>query len=267
MPDLFQTLSKAPDHIVAKVAEGLEKRAKDPAQVAILEAYIADLEIGEDTRVLEVGCGTGPVCRRFAELEKVALVAGVEPTKGLVDKARELAAGNDKLVFDVADGAATGLPDGAFDIVVLHTLLSHVADQNAILDEAIRVTRSGGQIVVCDADFSKTSVAIADADPLQACVDKWVEGNVTDHRLIPKLPGLLKDKQLNVISFKGYSRIDSTGIGTGPFWIEAGADAMAKQGVISGATATALKAECKRRIDEGCFYALLPFAVAIARRA
>lgn len=266
MVDLFQTLAKAPAHVVEAIGDALEKRARDPAQVAILESYIGDLKFPAGATVVELGCGTGPVCRRFAEIDAVSKVIGVEPAAGLVDKAKALAEG-DKLEFHVGSGEASGLAGGVADIVVLHTLLSHVPDQQAILDETLRLLKPGGQLAVCDADFSKTSVAIGDADPLQTCVEAWVEGNVTDRWLSPRLPGMLKAKGFALKVFKGHSRVDTAGISTGPIWVTMGADALARSGRISEAAAEALKAECKRRIEAGSFYSALPFVTAVATRS
>lgn len=267
MVDLFQTLTSAPAELVAMIGDALENRAKDPAQQAILESYIADLEITPGSVLVELGCGTGPVCRRFAEIDNISRVIGIEPAPGLVETAKDLAQGNGKLDFQVASGEQTGLPDASADIVVLHTLLSHVADQSAILDEALRLMKPGGQLAICDADFSKTSVAIGDADPLQACVDAWVEGNVTDRWLSPRLPGLLKERGLKIQSFRGHNRVDIAGSSTGPLWINMGADALAADGRISAEMAEAFKTECQSRIAVGSFYAALPFITAVATRA
>ncbi len=264
MPDLFQTLHRAPPRIVTMIADGLEKRAKDPAQIAILESYIGDLELPDGARVIELGCGTGPVCRRFAELPAVAEVVGLDPASGLIDRAREIVGSDSKCRFEVGDGADTGLEAGSFDLVILHTLLSHVPDQQAILVEAGRLLKPGAWLAVCDADFSKTSVAISDGDPLQACVETWVAGNVTDRWLIPKLPGLLKQNGFDVKAFRGHNRVDIAGIGTGPIWIETGADTLVKRGLIGEALGEALKAESRRRIEAGQFYVSLPFATAVA---
>ena len=176
-------------------------------------------------------------------------------------------ANNRKLEFHVGRGESTSLEVGIADIVVLHTLLSHVPDQSAILDETRRLLKSSGQLAVCDADFSKTSVAFGDGDPLQACVEVWLEGNVTDRWLSPRLPGLLKSKEFEVKIFRGHNRVDIAGISTGPIWVNMGADAMVKRGLIGEAAAEALKQECQRRIDDGQFYAALPFVTAIAQKA
>lgn len=266
MPDLYQSLAEAPEATVRTIADSLERRAGDPAQQEILETYIADLAIAPDSAVLEIGCGTGPVCRRFAELPDVARVVGVDPAPLLIDRAREIADGDPRLEFQVARGDATGLADGAFDGVVLHTLLSHVPDQPAILAEAHRLLKPGGWLAVCDADFSKTSAAIGSGDPLQACVDAWVEHYVTDRWLIPRLPGLLAAAGFEVGRFRGYNRADITGRSSAPLWIERGVNALVEAGTIGAELGAALKDECRRRIDSGGFYAALPFASVVASR-
>lgn len=266
MPDLYQSLADAPAEMVASIADGLERRATDPAQQAILEAYVTDIDMPAGARVLEIGCGTGPVCRRFADIDNVAEVVGVDPAPGLIERARALAASNRRLSFEVTDGAATGFADHSFDVVVLHTLLSHVPDQSSILAEAARVLKHGGTIAVCDADFSKTSVAIGTGDPLQACVDAWVETYVTDRWLVPRLPGLMAAAGFEVLTFRGYNRADIAGSSSGPLWIERGVNALMADGRISAELGAALKAECTRRIEAGQFYAALPFASVVARK-
>ena len=267
MPDLFRTLHRAPDHIAAEVAEALERRALEPALQAMLGSYIGDIAMPAEATVLEIGCGTGPVCRRFAAVPGVARVIGVDPAAVLVERARELAAGDPRLTFEARDGRDTGLADDSVDVVVLHTLLSHVDDQPGILAEARRVLKPGGTLAVCDADFSKTSVAIHDADPLQACVEAWVAGNVTDRWLVPRLPGLLAEVGFEVTQFRGHQRADIAGISTAPAWIEHGARALAKRGTIGPELVDALVAEGQRRLAEGRFYAALPFASFVAVKA
>jgi ubiquinone/menaquinone biosynthesis C-methylase UbiE len=56
-----------------------------------------------------------------------------------------------------------------FDVAVFHTTLCHVPTLEAALREARRVLRPDGWLAVFDGDYATTTVAIAPADPLQAC--------------------------------------------------------------------------------------------------
>jgi len=264
MPDFYADLAAAPEALVADIAAGLERRALDPANRSILEAYLRDIDFPDGAVVLEIGCGTGPVCRRLAAFERVAQVVGVEPSPQLVTRAREIADGHPKLRFEVGNGTALDLPDDGFDVVVLHTLLSHVPRQEELLREARRVLKPGGQLAVCDADFSKISLGTGDADPLQACADAFALHFVTDRWLVPRLPAMLAAHGFAVRDFRGYNRVDTEGLGQGTIWLARGADALAASGRIGTDLAEALKAEGRRRLAAGSFFGTLPFASVIA---
>lgn len=266
MADFFQTLAEAPQDVVAATAERLEKRARDPAQIAIVESYIADIVMPESARVFEPGCGTGVVCRRFAEIAAVSEVHGSDPAPGLIACAKELAEGDSKLNFVVGSGEAVEHDDATFDVVVLQTLLSHVPDPEAIVGEARRVLKPGGWLAVCDADFSKLSVAITQGDPLQAVAEFWVSENAANPWLVPSLNGLLNASGFEIHAFRGHNRVDIGGISTGPGWVERGARSMARQGLIGRDLAEAVIAEVERRVKAGRFYAALPFVTVVSTK-
>ncbi|MEV4812834.1 class I SAM-dependent methyltransferase [Micromonospora avicenniae] len=95
--------------------------------------------------VVEVGAGNG---RNFAHYPAaVTRVLAVEPEPRLRAAAR-VAAAEAPVPVTVADGLAEALPvpDGVADAVVVSLVLCSVADQAAVLREAHRVTRSGGQL-------------------------------------------------------------------------------------------------------------------------
>ena len=144
MSDLFQSLADAPAEFVAMVADVLERRAADPEHQAIVEAYVGALSLPDQAAVLEIGCGTGAICRYFAGLDSVARVRGIDPAPGLIASARDLALDLPGLEFRIGRGEATGESAESYDIVVLHTVLSHVADPAALLAEALQQTESRG---------------------------------------------------------------------------------------------------------------------------
>lgn len=98
-------------------------------------------------RVLDVGCGTGLHLRLFAD--GGAAGVGLEPSREMLERARERLAGDAHLV----QGRAEALPfrDGAFDAVAMITSLEYVGDARAALAEAARVCRRRLVVAVLNA--------------------------------------------------------------------------------------------------------------------
>jgi hypothetical protein len=64
MPDVYANITAAAPAVQEQIAAVLDLRAADPQQRAMREAYWATIEFPENARVLDVGCGPGPVERR-----------------------------------------------------------------------------------------------------------------------------------------------------------------------------------------------------------
>jgi len=92
-------------------------------------------------RVLDVGCGVGMYTDAFQRV--TPYVFGVEVEAERAREATSRAAG-------VVQGVGERLPfaDATFDLVFSHEVLEHVADDRACAEEMVRVTRSGGRIVI-----------------------------------------------------------------------------------------------------------------------
>jgi ubiquinone/menaquinone biosynthesis C-methylase UbiE len=108
---------------------------------------IDDLEIelsapythGRD--VLEVGCGTGLLLRRFAVTARTAI--GVDLSPAMVAIARERG-----LDARVGDALALPFADESFDLVVSFKVLPHVPSLLRALREVARVLRPGGTAII-----------------------------------------------------------------------------------------------------------------------
>jgi ubiquinone/menaquinone biosynthesis C-methylase UbiE len=109
------------------------------------EAVALATDIGEGVSVLDVGCGSGEFCELAAA--RGARVSGIDAAAGLIEVARRQLPEADLRV-----GAIEQLhrPDDSFDVVSGFNAFQFAVDFVAALDEARRVTRSGGQVAICN---------------------------------------------------------------------------------------------------------------------
>jgi SAM-dependent methyltransferase len=97
-------------------------------------------------RVLDAGCGDGLFLERLAaHLDRPgAEYTGVDYSEHQLAKAARL-----PFEFHKCDlGGGIPLPDGAFDVVHAAEILEHLLDPDLLVDEAARVLRPGGHLVV-----------------------------------------------------------------------------------------------------------------------
>jgi len=92
-------------------------------------------------RVLELGCGTGLILARVAEIAEEAV--GIDLSEGMAQRARDRG-------LDVHIGSVCDLPfqDDEFDLTYSFKVLAHIPDIDAAVREAARVTRPGGHLLL-----------------------------------------------------------------------------------------------------------------------
>jgi ubiquinone/menaquinone biosynthesis C-methylase UbiE len=266
MPDIFANITQASPDILEVIADTLELRATLPQYQAILTAYLSDIVFPPHARVLEVGCGTGAVARFVAQWPNVAEVVGVDPSPALLDRARTLSAGLSMLSFQEADGKELPFPADTFDVVVLHTVLTHVPGPDALLAEVLRVLRPQGSVGIGDGDFSTATVATGDDDPLQTCVEVFVENFVHDPWLVRRVSALARAAGFAVSPLQSYGIVETSEPSLTPTWVDRGAEARLAAGHIGAELAAALKAEARRRAAEGTWFGYMAYAGLIGRK-
>ena len=266
MPDVFANITQVPPEMVDVVAQVLETRAAILSQQEMTKSYLGELPLQSGAKVLEIGCGTGPICRLLAGLEKVEVIVGVDPSDRLIGKAKELSIGLDKVSYEVGDGKSLRFADSEFDAVILHTILTHVPGPSDILDEANRVLKGGGWLGVCDGDFATATLGVGSNDPLEACTAAFVDNFVTDKFLVRKMSALVQTAGFQVSPLRSYGLVETVAPGLTMSWIDRGADALAQSGMISGELADGLKAEGRRRAERGTFFGYMAYASLIAQK-
>lgn len=266
MPDVFANITQVPPDMVDVIANVLETRAAIPSQQQMIRSYLAEIDFPERARVLEVGCGTGPICRTLAGISSVAEVVGVDPSARLLSKARELSSGFETISYEEGDGRKLGFEQASFDVVILHTILTHVPGPESILSEAYRVLRPDGWLGVCDGDFDTATLRVSDSDPLQACCEAFVENFVNDRYLVRNMSALVQTAGFSVHPLRSYGLVETVAPGLTMSWIDRGADALARSGIIGAELAEALKAEGRRRAERGAFFGYMAYATLTARK-
>jgi SAM-dependent methyltransferase len=97
----------------------------------------------EGARVLDIGCGLGAYVDKFRGLT-------AEPFGVDIDADKLFKARRDKDLRTLALAVSEGLPfpDNTFDAILLHEVIEHVADDRLTIQEAHRVVKPEGVVVV-----------------------------------------------------------------------------------------------------------------------
>jgi SAM-dependent methyltransferase len=115
----------------------------EPLQVPFFEAALDAIGIGEGTRLLDAGCGSGLALMLASNLG--AVVSGLDASAGLLAVARERLPG-----ADLREGDLEALPfsDGSFDAVTAFNSMQYASDPTAALREVRRVAVPGAPVAI-----------------------------------------------------------------------------------------------------------------------
>ena len=153
----------------------VDGRGKAMLYTNFLDRFVADrremIEIGLDllalrpgSSVLDVGCGPGAVVPLLASrVETSGRVVGIDPSSELVAEAHRRFK-DSGLPVEIAIGNAQTLDfaDATFDAARTDRVLVHVRDLRAAVLELVRVTKSGGRLVVTEPDMAASILDSSD---------------------------------------------------------------------------------------------------------
>lgn len=107
------------------------------------------VQLPQDARVLELGCGAGTMWRQCADRIPTGWVITLSDlSDGMLDSAwRNLVVTGRSLKFEKIDAQAIPYPEQTFDIVIANHMLYHVPDRRKALSEIKRVLKDDGCLI------------------------------------------------------------------------------------------------------------------------
>ena len=116
-------------------------------------AFLERAGVAVRGRVLDAGCGGGGMPLSLAE--EAGPVVGIDPINRFGDAGVRLGRerGLRRLHFALADGMALPFSNGAFDLVLSHAVIEHVADAPLYLRECARVLAPDGRVYLSTAPY------------------------------------------------------------------------------------------------------------------
>ena len=220
--DIFRLAPSMDAAVLEVIAARLEFRGTDEGYARLSQAYLSRLALGDARRILALGCGTGIEARALGRLTGPdTVIVGVDHSPVLIETARRLTADegpSERVTYEVGDAHRTRYSDDEFDIVTMHTLISHVDDPLQVLREARRIVRPGGTIAVFDGDYASLTFAHPDhavAESIEASLKQLI---VANPRIMRDMPRLLREAGLELVGADGALYAD---IGSGSFWVSA----------------------------------------------
>ena len=267
--DIYRFINEQDDTTLQRIIDRLEFRGKDQTFRGWLEAYLNKLKIAQSARVLMLGCGTGVEVRILAgRSDYSGKVVGVDISPALIEAARQFAVedGVDKHVeFHVGDAQRLEYADDSFDVVIAHTLMSHLENPLAVIKEAARIVRPNGQIAIFDGDYASWTFGYSDPDFAKTMEETLIGFIVNNPRVMRTIPRLLSQAGLTLEETIPHI---FTEVGTGSFFLGAAetyAPLIAQAELLPADQVENWLREQQKNIEEGIFFASGNYYTYLAR--
>ena len=268
--DPYLFVNELDDATVERLIARLESRAEDAVFNRLFDKYVTRLKLPPSARVLEVGCGTGAMLRALVRRPDFAGKAiGVDQSPAFIAAARRFANSerlSDRLEFHVGDAHDLPFENGGFGAAIAHTLISHVAEPTAVLQELARVVRRGGSVAIFDGDYASLTYACPDHEfgrRMDAALAAATFNNpfVLRHlpQWLPQIGLLLKETVPDVVAEIGSASYFRS-------FAETYAPFVARAGLVPPADVDAWLAAQLKSIEAGTFFASCNYYAFLATR-
>ena len=192
-----------PAYIFSKMYDGEVERLSFAAKKFIaLEYQYIQQYIAANSRIADIGCGTGEITNVMAETNPSSNVFGYDIDPAAIKSGKTLVGKKENLFFSEHSLQNEVLfPDGPFDFILLRLVLLHNSEPVKLLNALKKNLKPGGRLYVIDVDdryieFSPTAAW------QKILIDTFQRVQTSlggDRHLGAKLCGLLKEAGLTDI--------------------------------------------------------------------
>jgi len=117
----------------------------------IARTFVDWLDVGPGARWLDVGCGTGALIGTIIDTAAPLYVAGIDPSEGFLDVARQRF--GEAADLRLGDACDIPFPSADFDVAVSGLVFNFVSNPHAAMQEMRRVA-TGGRVAVYLWDYA-----------------------------------------------------------------------------------------------------------------
>ncbi len=115
--------------------------------IVLINHFLQELPPDGDLNILDIGCGTGNYTDLFQKvtLPKGCQVYGIEPSEGMISKARQK---NSQVIFKQATAEDIPFEADFFDFVYMTDVIHHIPDIREMFAEIQRVLKPCGKVCI-----------------------------------------------------------------------------------------------------------------------
>ena len=184
------------------------------------ERLFARYRLSGPLRILDLGCGTGEITRRLADLYPQAQIVGVDiletnlelarragaqvPQRpGMAERGRRQGGAHaGRVTYACGDAFALNFADAHFDLVVCRHMSQSVPDFHLVLDEIGRVLRHGGWLHLLSEDYAMMRMPRGARDP-----DRFWVGTVLPYLESVRCDGRIGRHSPPLLIERGYTEL------------------------------------------------------------
>ncbi len=119
----------------------------------VAKEFISWLAVPEDSRWLDVGCGTGALSQTILELTNPKKVWGIDKSEDYIKTARDKV-NHPNAVFEAGDAQSLPVESEIVDIAVSGLVLNFVPQPSQMIAEMRRAVRKGGIVAIYVWDYA-----------------------------------------------------------------------------------------------------------------